>query len=713
MEADRVVRDDQAKRVSAEGSVEIRYDGRTLRADRLVYDQGAAEGQGVIRAFGHVQIINEDGSIEYADQMTLDEKMRAGVALGFSARMAHATKIAAATAVKRSDQVQELNRAIYTPCEICAGEKPKSPTWSLSADRVIRDKAKRIIYYRNMRVHILNVPVFYLPVFWHADPTSERASGLLAPSFGASQRRGFSYEQPYFWVLSPSSDLTVTPQISSKVNPLLSGRYRKRFYSGSMDLRFGYTNDREVDGDGHKFGEATNRSYILGRGSFRVNENWLWGFTAERASDPLIFDKYDIGKAFEARGPYVADDRRLISQAYAIRQDKRSYFSIATFSIQGLRPGDNDRTFPLVAPLIEGRYESGLAPLGGRLRLNASAVSLSREQSPANLTTFYPGLDSRRVTVGADWRRDFTSEAGLRVSPFVNLRADAYSLSDVLTGIGTGTRSKSVTRTLTTAGADISYPFYRRGKSSTVVIEPLAQIAVSPSAKQVVVGMDSAGQPIYLNEDSVAFEFDETTLFRSNKFPGYDLYEDGLRMNVAGRASVMWDDGRRASLLVGRSFRDQMNDVFPARSGLRSKASDWIVAGDAQPFRGLSFFTRARMDSKSLDVHRLEAGANVSNARFGTGFVRYLTDDFDINGVRRENLDVGGEIYITKHWGVSTYANRDLKTDAWVIRDVGVFYRDNCVRVDVVFRREDTVLGRLGPNSTVNVRLTLATLGGP
>ena len=188
-------------------------------------------------------------------------------------------------------------------------------------------------------------------------------------------------------------------------------------------------------------------------------------------------------------------------------------------------------------------------------------------------------------------------------------------------------------------------------------------------------------------------------------------YEDGVRANLAARASVQWDDGRRANVMVGRSFRAEQNPVFTDRTGLRTKASDWIVAADAQPLRGLSLFTRARLDSDTLDIHRLEAGVNASN-KYGNGFVRYLTDNFDINGIKRENLDVGGEIYIFRNYGVSVYGNRDLKRDAWVIRDYGVFYRDDCLRLDVIYRREDTIIGRLLPSESVSVRLTLATLGG-
>ncbi|HEY0650793.1 LPS-assembly protein LptD [Phenylobacterium sp.] len=720
MEADEVLRDDDVGLTTATGNIEVRYNGRTLRADKLVYN----DRTGVIRGYGHIVIINSDGTFEYADEIVLDDEMVAGVALGFSARLQENVKIAAASAAKRNENIEELNKAIYTPCEICAADgTPKRPTWSIAAERVIRDKKRRVVYYRNARFRLFGVSVAYLPLFWHADPAAPRSSGFLVPKASVSDRRGLSYEQPYYWVISPSTDLTISPQINTKIAPFLNAELRKRFYSGDVDIRFGYTHARDFDGKGNELpGTSTDRSYILGRGSFQIDEKWLWGFTAERASDDLIFDKYEVGKVYISRGPYIADDRRLISQIYSIRQDERSYLSVAAMTIQGLRPGsidpvtgfasgENDRVFPIIGPLVEGHYEPAPKILGGRLRAHTSAVVLSREQSPTDLSQRLPGLDSARISGELDWRRAYISSAGLRLEPFVTARADAYRIQDILTGVGSATRKDNMTRGLATAGVDITYPFFKRTSDATIVLEPIAQIAASPNAKQVVIGRTTTGDPIYLNEDSVAFEFDETTLFRPNKFPGYDLYEDGVRLNVAGRASVMWDDGRRANFLIGRSFRTEENAVFTDRSGLRTKASDWIVAADAQPIRGLSMFARARLDSNSLDVHRLEAGANVYN-KYGSGFVRYLTDDFDINGAKRENLDLGGEVYVGKNYGVSFYGNRDLSQDSWVIRDVGVFYRDDCLRVDVIYRREDTIIGRLLPSESVSVRLTLATLGG-
>jgi len=99
MEADEVLRDDDKGVTTANGNIEVRYNGRTLRADKLVYD----DKTGVIRGYGHIVIVGEDGSTEFADEVILDDEMKAGVALGFSARLQNNVKIAAASAAKRNE----------------------------------------------------------------------------------------------------------------------------------------------------------------------------------------------------------------------------------------------------------------------------------------------------------------------------------------------------------------------------------------------------------------------------------------------------------------------------------------------------------------------------------------------------------------------------------------------------------------------------------
>ncbi len=705
LEADLVVRNDQTKITTATGNVEARYDGRTIRANELVYD----EVNSIIRAHGKVQLINSDKTVEFSEDLVLDSKQNIGAARQFALQGQDSIKLAANSVVRRSELLNELNQAIYTPCDICAADgKSKTPSWSIQADKIVQDHEHQLVYYRNAVVKIHGLPVLFMPIFWHPDPQAVRKSGFLTPNVGSSRRRGISAQLPYVQVLNKSSDITITPQINSKVNPFVNVKYRQRFQTGALEARGGMTYDYDFDGAGNAFGTRTARSYILASGAFAINEAWRWGFTAERTSDKVIFDKYEIGEVYVPRGPFVPDDRRLISQVYATRQDAQSWLSVGAFAIQGLRPGDNDRTFPMVGPLVESRWDLGQPVLGGRIRLQASAVALTRDQA-LGTTANVAGLDSRRATLSGDWNRVFTSDTGLRLTPFAFARFDAYSLGD-LNGVAGSQDSQG--RAIVTVGTDLSLPLAKRLSNALMVVEPIAQVMASPKIAQIRAGTTRSGDPIYLNEDSTIFQFDESNLFRNNRFPGYDLVEDGVRANAGVRTSFLWDDGRRANLLVGRSYRAASNSIFSTTSGLSKKASDWIVAADAQPIKGLSVFTRSRLDSDNLTIQRAEAGANLYT-RSGSGFFRYLLERSYGDTSRKENIDLGGEVFVTKHLGLTAYGNRDLAQNAWVIRDMGLVYRDECTRVDVIYRREDTVVGRLGKTDSVSIRLTLATLGGP
>jgi LPS-assembly protein len=697
LEADTVIRDDNAKVITARGDVEARYQGRTIRAQELVYSVKT----GIVTARGKAQIIGEDGSTQSADEITLDNKLQSGVAYGFSTVMAPNIKFAAATAVRRSETINELNRAIYTPCDICSksGES-KTPSWSISADRIVQDRQRQLVYYRNAVVKVLGVPVFYAPIFWHPDPQAERSSGLLPPRIQNSRRRGFSYEQPYLLVISPSQDLIISPQINESVNPFLNLEWRKRFYSGEVEARLGYTHDRDIEtinGDLQKIGDDTSRSYILAKGRFNINKKWDLGFGLERASDPLIFDKYNIGRVYQDnRGLFNTDSRRLLSQVFATRQDERSYLSMSLLSFQGLRTTDNNHAIPVAAPLIEARYEPTDPVMGGRLRLRGSGVALFRDQS--YISASEPGIDSRRATGEADWRRIQTFANGVRLEPFVSARGDYYNIADQS---ASDRKSQSIGRSTGTIGVDVSYPLIRKAGATTIILEPIAQLALSPEAK--------ANSRIP-NEDSISFEFDETNLFDTNRYPGFDLYEGGQRLNVGLRTTVDWGSGRNARVLIGRSYRAQADTVFPLRTGLRDTSSDWVTSASITPVAGLSMFARTRLDSDTLEVRRQEAGANLALSKV-RGYVRYLSDKTDVTGVKVQDVQGAGEVYLTKTWGLTFAGVRDLENKVWRTRELGLLYKDECTRVEIVYQREETYNRTLGPSDNVLVRLTLATLG--
>jgi LPS-assembly protein len=694
LEANELVDDETNHTVTATGQVEARYQGRIVRADQVNYDMHT----GVVVAKGDVTIVNTDGTLEFSQSAVLDRQLSVGVAMAFSSRMKDNISIAAASVTRKSSVRTELSNAIFTPCPVCA-KNPK-PTWSIHARKIVEDKKKQIIYFRDAVIEIHGLPVMYVPALWEPDPDVKRKSGLLIPQINESSLRGLSYEQPYLQVISPSEDLVISPQFNTKVNPFLNVDWRKQFYSGAIDVRAGYTYEEDFNSDGQKLGNETSRSYILAKGLFAIDNNWDWGFTAERASDPLIFDRYGVEDPFIERGLYAADDRRLISQLFTTRQDSNSYISVAAIDVQGLRSTDISSTFPLVAPLVEARYEPDTAILGGRLRIDGSGVVLTRDNSPTDPND--PGIDSRRGTVEADWQRSFIFPSGIRLDPFLDARTDVYSLGDLpqATPPVPGSKNATVTRAIETAGATLSWPFIKRDGALSIVLEPIAQLALSPVVRQ---------DPRIPDEDSIDFEFDQTNLFQIDKSPGFDILDSGQRLNVGARATAMTDDGLSGSLLVGRSFRAQADPDIPASTGLAGTNSDWIVATDATPIKGVNFFTSWRLDSRTFGINRLEAGADFSTSRFD-GQVRYLQEASDPSGQRVKDLDFHGEFFVLKNWGVTAYGAREFTTGVWREQDFGIVYKDQCIRVEIVYRRDNTFNGVLGPSQGIGLRLSLATL---
>lgn len=746
IEADEASREGDVITASAAGPDRVlaRFRGVTLRAGDISYDLGL----GVATANRKVEFTDPNGAVVFASHLELDSDLKAGVAVDFATRFGNGASLMAATAVRRSERVNELNYAIFTPCPVCdAKGNPKEPSISIQAEKVVQNEELRAILYRNAIFRIGGVPVFYLPYFAHPDPTVQRASGFLVPIPSYDEGRGLSLEVPYLHVVSSSEDWLISPQLNSDVAPLLNLQYRRRFTNGTVVARTGYTyeeNFGDFDGpDPDNLPDipisAEHRSYLLAHGRFDPQGPWRGGFTIERTSDKTLFDRYDVRDPYQDNGLYYGDRRRLISQIYLERQTLRSYLSIAAFDIQSLRvavpiddaPGlnifESDDSLPFVAPLIEARWEPNGPVLGGRLRLRGTAVSLYRdayvggpvlrpEIIPVGSTLGLPGVDSRRVSGQAEWRRAITSSAGVRWEPFVDVRADAYSVSDLPPILGLD--DETITRTRATAGVDVSYPLIRRlSDSADLIVEPLAQLSASTNPDL------DARIP---NEDSQTLELDESSLFRIDRFPGYDLLEGGLRFTAGARATLRWNQGRQISLFVGRSMRDAEQVAFRVPvpdataqlydpSGLASETSDWVVQGSFSPSDRIRGWGHATIDS-SGDVRRAEMAVDGSWGRRNRATVSYIIDRSNpIAGPLNRNyefIQLSGQQFVYGNWGVAVSGIADLERDIITRSEVGLLFDDDCFRIELGYRRDNTRVRPTGPSEGVYVRLNLATFGG-
>ena len=105
-------------------------------------------------------------------------------------------------------------------------EEDKCPPWEISASNIAHIKKLRQ-YIMIMLLRIYDIPIFYLPKLAHPDPTVDRRSGFLNPTFLNSRTLGSSFDIPYFWAIDKDKDLTINNRLFASEHPIFLGEYRQ------------------------------------------------------------------------------------------------------------------------------------------------------------------------------------------------------------------------------------------------------------------------------------------------------------------------------------------------------------------------------------------------------------------------------------------------------------------------------------------------------
>jgi LPS-assembly protein len=591
-----------------------------------------------------------------------------------------------------------LDQVIFTTCTVCEAEGT-APTWTLRARRAVQNQDTQMITYQDAVLEIKGVPILYVPYFAHPDPSSERRSGLLIPDAGISSKLGVFYEQPYYWAISSSSDLVISPMVSQKVNPLLKLDYRKRFFSGYVELRGSATYEQDFDSDGKKFGDKTWRSHLYGSGQFAINQDWKWGFGVERQTDDLYDRRYDLKGAGDQHGLFTSQPRELISHLFTTGQTEDFYAEIAAASVQGLRAGDFADQTPVIAPtaFIEKVYDFGA---GGLLSADFSGVVLNRDTTQI-LPTGQPTKDTARATASVNWDAQYIAGPGLVVEPFVLGRGDAYRIDDgVPVAPGSDSKAETITRFLGLVGAQVSMPFIKRSGPVDFLIEPIAMVGY---------GNNNANDPRIPNEDSLLLESDDSNLFKPNSVSNYDLWEGGARASIGLSAQANFGNGVDVTGVFGRRWREESDGAFDQLSNLSGKKSDYVASVRGDFGQTLSTGVRVRYDD-DFNFSRIDLDASTSVWRL-RGTARYFRIAANSAGVPDEGIILSGTVKLTKNWSLIGLESRNITANRDLSLALGVGYEDECSLFSITYNRSGGIDRSLRPYQGFQFNFAFKGLG--
>ena len=335
-------------------------------------------------------------------------------------------------------------------------------------------------------------------------------------------------------------------------------------------------------------------------------------------TDKTFFQDYGLPtvRTSPSRSAGSTPDRWLSRKLYLTGRGDRSYFDVRddlllrllrsrraeANSRSSIRCIDYNYTFD--QPILGGelgyqRQPDQPEPRQRRLRSDharprstaASALPTQRRSRASRLPTNcllrgVPGNYTRlsaRSQLEAHDHRSF----GQIFTPFVSVRADARDRRRRQSSPACRTSSPPATHrgraVMPTVGLEYRYPFISVQSWGTQTIEPIAQVIVRPNET------DIGKLP---NEDAQSLIFDDTNLFRVDKFSGWDRVEGGGRANVGVQYTAQFNQRRlrqrRCSANpISCSARTRSRSATLTNTGLDSGStptrSDYVARVSYQP----------------------------------------------------------------------------------------------------------------------------------
>ncbi|GHV54160.1 LPS-assembly protein LptD [Deltaproteobacteria bacterium] len=169
---------------------------------------------------------------------------------------------------------------------VCDGDVP---AWSLEADEAVVEIDGYAQLWRP-RLQIKDIPVMMSP--WMIIPAKkERQTGFLTPEYGQSSKRGFYYNQPFFWAIDESRDITLNEYFMDRHGLMQGVQYRSRpSIRETTWLRIDWLYDKK------RVTDDSNDPVNPSDGYVRTNQNryWLRGMYEGQLADPKWKLRMDV-----------------------------------------------------------------------------------------------------------------------------------------------------------------------------------------------------------------------------------------------------------------------------------------------------------------------------------------------------------------------------------------------------------------------------------
>ena len=180
LSADTISKNEENNTIRAEGNVNITNNQYKLKANEITYYLKEKK----VFAKGNVIIIEKNANVIYASEAELSSDLKSNFIKNIGVLLSDNSRLAANSA----KSIKETNKTIYnnvvfTKCKSCKERTDESIMWKLKAKKATHLKKSKIILYESVFLEAFNIPILFVPIFYHPDPSVKSKTGLLTPKF--------------------------------------------------------------------------------------------------------------------------------------------------------------------------------------------------------------------------------------------------------------------------------------------------------------------------------------------------------------------------------------------------------------------------------------------------------------------------------------------------------------------------------------------------
>ncbi len=553
-----------------------------------------------------------------------------------------------------NDQQLKVYKAVFSTCNI---ENKKCRGWELNTDEFTHDKTKNIFEYKNTWLKIFDKKFFYLPYFNHPDPTIERKSGFLTPSYSSSESLGTSINFPYFKILDVDKDITFNPRYYADKSFLLQNEYRQALENSNVISDFSFL-----------VGDAGTKGHFFYNqiGSTKIINNY------ELNLQDVKGDNYLKNHNLAKTSNLIKDDNILLSNLDLDFNFEESSLSTSFKIYEDLSRNYHDR-YQYIFPDFNFKRNIDISK-GYNGRFNFNSYGYNK----------YYDTNIIETVITNDFlfkSNEYINNAGIVTNyDFLVKNSNNYSKNSL------NFEEDAEYDLFGTLKLDTSYPLRKKMKNSTNYFKPIASLRYSPNGNT-----DLSLKDILLNYN---------TVFNLNRIGSTYEVEGGESLSLGFEFKKEYiETNKFVEFKIANVLKNKENIKLPKKSKLNKTRSDIFGEINYKYSENFNFgylFSYDR-DLKYSNLEEFKSEFSVNN--FITEFSYYVEDN-DIGN--KESATILSKYNIDDENSVSFELKKNLKEDFTQFYDLIYTYETDCISIDLNFNKSFYNDGNLEPSKSIS-----------